>query len=97
MATGQGRGPEGRGSRWGLRLILPARAKALYDRMAKERQKRKPANSVPANLPEQNPALGDARDQAGQAFGVSGKTVEAARSSRFLLPLDGGRPRQGPV
>src|SRR5262245_48815947 len=46
----------------------------MYDQQAKERQKRKP-KSVPVNLPEQK---GDARDLAGKAVGVSGKTVDAA-------------------
>ena len=41
---------------------------------AKERQKRKPVDSVPENLPEQN--KGDARDQLGEAFGISGRTAE---------------------
>lgn len=52
-----------------------ARARDYYDRQAKERQKRKPADSVPENLPEQK---GDARDQAAKAAGVSGKTVDFA-------------------
>jgi hypothetical protein len=45
--------------------MVADRARAWYDEQAKERQKRKPANSVPANLPEQ----GDARDQVGKDFG----------------------------
>lgn len=48
----------------------------MYDQQAKERQKRKPTSSVPVNLPEQNHT--DARDAAGKAFGVSGKSVEYA-------------------
>lgn len=41
------------------------------ERQAKKRQLRKPAGVVPENLPEQR--KGDARDQAGKAFGVSGR------------------------
>lgn len=40
---------------------------------AKERQKRKPGNSVVENLPPQN---GKARDMVGKAIGVSGKTID---------------------
>lgn len=42
---------------------------------AKERQKRKPKGSVPENLPEQK---GDARDKAGEALQVSGRSVDHA-------------------
>lgn len=38
----------------------------MYDAAAKERQKRKSADSVPVSLPEQK---GDAREHAGKAFG----------------------------
>jgi hypothetical protein len=55
--------------------MVAARAREHYDQQAKERQKRKPADSVPENLPEQN---GDARDHAAKAVGVSGKTVDYA-------------------
>jgi ParB-like chromosome segregation protein Spo0J len=63
-----------------------ARARAIYDRQAKERQKAAAVQGnksragkgspVPANLPE--PGNGDARDQAGKALGVSGKTIDHA-------------------
>jgi hypothetical protein len=53
--------------------MVAARARALYDKAAKERQKRRPLNSVSANLPEQ---MGDARDQAARAVGVSGRLVD---------------------
>jgi ParB-like chromosome segregation protein Spo0J len=55
--------------------MVGARARDLYDKLAKERQKRKPAGSVPANLPEQKT---DARDAVGKAVGVSGKTIDHA-------------------
>ncbi len=42
---------------------------------AKTRQIRKPANSVRENFPEQN---GRAADQAGEALGVTGRTVRDA-------------------
>lgn len=63
------------------RAMVASRAREIFDRQAKERQKQatgKPRGakaSVPANLPGQT---GDARDQAGKALGVSGKTVDAA-------------------
>jgi len=55
--------------------MIAARARDAYDKRAKERQKRKPADSVQENLPEQK---GQARDQAGKALGVSGRTVDYA-------------------
>lgn len=57
------------------RAMVAARAREFYDKQAKERQVRKPAGSVPENLPEQK---GDARDAAGKAVGVSGKLVDNA-------------------
>lgn len=63
--------------------MVAARAREYYDKEAKQRQKRKP-KSVPENLPEQK---GDARDQAGKAVGVSGRSVDYA--SRVLK---GGTP-----
>lgn len=35
------------------KAMAAARARTIYERQAKERQKRKPSDSVPANLPEQ--------------------------------------------
>ncbi|VTT99063.1 unnamed protein product [Gemmataceae bacterium] len=65
------------------RAMVAARAREIYDRDAKDRQKaaggdRKSAaaKSVQANLPE--PIREQARDQAGKALGVSGKTVDHA-------------------
>lgn len=55
--------------------MVATRARAEYDRRAKERQKRKPADSVPVKLPEQKT---DARDAAGKALGVSGSLVDRA-------------------
>jgi len=55
--------------------MVGARAREHYDREAKERQKRKPADSVQENLPEQK---GQARDQAAKAVGVSGRTIDFA-------------------
>lgn len=55
--------------------MCAARARDIYDKQAKERQIRKPSDSVPENLPEQK---NDARDAAGKAFGVSGKSVDLA-------------------
>ena len=52
-----------------------ARMREIYDRQAKERQKRKSQNSVPVNLPEQNK---DTRDVVGKLVGVSGSTIDHA-------------------
>ncbi len=57
--------------------MCAARASEIYERQAKERQTRKPVASVKENLPEQ--IKGQARDAAGRAFGVSGKSVDFAR------------------
>ena len=63
------------GSASGRRLFFKqslwtGKAREYYDKAAKERQKRKPAGSVPEKLPEQK---GDARDAAGKALDVSGR------------------------
>jgi len=55
--------------------MCAARAREFYEKQAKERQKRKSPDSVPENLPEQK---NDARDAAGKAFNVSGKSVDYA-------------------
>jgi len=55
--------------------MVAARARGMYDDAAKQRKKRKPTDSVPVNLPEQNK---DARDAAGKALGVSGKNIDFA-------------------
>ena len=57
------------------RAMVGARAKGYYAQRAKERQKRKPKDFVQENLPEQK---GQARDEAGVAVGVSGKSVDSA-------------------
>ena len=54
------------------------KARAYYDQQAKERQKRKPAESVVESLPEQKHST--ARDAAGKAVGVSGKLVDHAHT-----------------
>jgi ParB-like chromosome segregation protein Spo0J len=60
-------------SQWAM---VGARAAELFKKQAKERQKRKPLNSVVANLPPQD--AGKARDAAGAAVGVSGKMIDLA-------------------
>ena len=55
--------------------MVGARARDYYDKQAKERRKRKPANFVPANLPERKT---DARDAVGKAVGASGKSIDLA-------------------
>lgn len=58
------------------RAMVAQKLRDYYDGEAKERQKRKPDDSVPEKLPEQR--NGDARDKAGEAVGVSGKLVDFA-------------------
>jgi hypothetical protein len=58
--------------------MCASRAKDIYEREAKERQKLSEGRGQkgPANLPDLK--TGDARDIAGKAFGVSGKSVDHA-------------------
>lgn len=61
-----------------LRLHSP-RARKWYDDAAKERQKVRKGNqpgATPANLPDLS--TGDARDAAGKAVGVSGRSIDYA-------------------
>jgi len=57
------------------------RARSMYDEAAKERQKQsgKKHGKGPVNCPEPIPDTGDARDKVGEAFGVSGKSVDRAQ------------------
>ena len=57
------------------RAMIGAKVLELHKTEAKERQKRKPADSVPAIVPEQK---GDARDKAGAAVKVSGRSIDKA-------------------
>lgn len=59
------------------RAMVAARARDMYDKLAKERQKLSKGAGVkgPVNLPD---LKSDARDQAGKAVGVSGKSVDYA-------------------
>lgn len=67
----------------GQRALVGLEAEKLYEAEAKKRQKasggdKKSKNkSVPDNCPE--PMKGDARDQAGKAAGVSGKSIDRAK------------------
>jgi hypothetical protein len=74
----------------GQKFICAAKAEALrekYKAEAKERQKRKPADSVRASLPEQNPDAGRARDKLGKLFGVGGRTVDdAVKVVKYAVP-----------
>jgi hypothetical protein len=61
------------------RSMVGARARAEYDRAAKERQKTRKGNQPGAtkeNLPELS--TGQARDQVGKVMGVSGKSIDHA-------------------
>ncbi len=60
------------------------RARDIYDREAKERQKRKSPDAVQENLPEQK---GQARDAVGKAVGVSGKSLAAIPVLTTSSPL----------
>lgn len=55
--------------------MVGAKLREFYDTEAKERRVRKPVDSVVENLPQQN---GKARDKAGKAVGVSGKSIDHA-------------------
>lgn len=59
--------------------MCAARARDIYERDAKERQKLSEGRGQkgPVNLPDLK--TGDARDIAGKAFGVSGKSVDHAK------------------
>lgn len=60
------------------KAMVAARAREIYDQQAKERQQVRKGNqpgATPENLPDLKQ---DARDAAGKAVGVSGKTVDFA-------------------
>ena len=61
--------------------MYAARAKKIYERQAKERMLAGKADPT-ANLPE---GKGDARDAAGKAFGVSGKSVDHATNRSLRI------------
>lgn len=74
--------------------VVAAKARKFYDDAAKERQKRKPVDSVPATLPEQKT---DSRDAAGKAVGENpnhlltktfGKPI-LARGGRYIVGCRG--------
>jgi hypothetical protein len=56
--------------------MCAARARELYEQQAKERMVSGKKSDPPVNLPE---GKSDARDAAGKAFGVSGKSVDFAK------------------
>lgn len=67
--------------------MVAADADALYEKFenaAKERQKRKPANSVRAGRPRQKVKPRRARDDAAKVTGASGRSVE--RAGLFFAP-----------
>jgi len=72
--------------------MCAARAREIYERDAKERQGKR--NDLVENLPPSD--AGKARDLAGKAFGVSGKSVDHAkrviekgiRGRRFFVPVN---------
>lgn len=61
--------------------MVGAKAREIYDRQAKDRQRKAGGNRTGTALPETLPEAlkGDARDIAGKAVGVSGRTVGKAQ------------------
>lgn len=76
--------------------MVAARVRSVYDAQAKARKvesgKEHGRGKVPENLPEPIPRS-DARDAAGKAVGVSGKTVDFA--TRVLAQGAGPRRTSG--
>lgn len=64
----------------GQRAMFGDKARKYYEAEAKKRQIRKSTDSVPETFPEQK--TGKARDQAGKAVGVSGRTMDKAKKVR---------------
>ena len=62
----------------GQRAVVGTKAMELYEAEAKERKKRKSKNSVGDNCPQQS-ETSKARDKAGRAAGVSGKSIDRAK------------------
>ncbi len=60
------------------RAMVAARSKEFYEDEAKKRRKRKPKSEVGPG-PQQNEDQGKSRDKAGEAFGVSGDSVDRAK------------------
>ena len=92
------RGTQQRGTGGADSAMVADKAREYYDKQAKERQKRKPVDSVVENLPQQTHER--ARDAAGKALGVSGRSVDErvsnGPSNRFdvlLLVLATGSNR----
>lgn len=62
--------------------MVGAKLREHYDLQAKERREstlKQNKNTDPENLPERDIERGDARDQAGKAVGVSGKSIDLSR------------------
>ena len=64
----------------GEKAMVGGRAKALYEKQAKERQKLSEGRGVKGvdNCPHLIADNGKARDKAGEAVGVSGKQIDRA-------------------
>jgi hypothetical protein len=71
---------------------VAARARDGYDEQAKKRQEngqergRRMRKGIVADLPQSTSESGTARDQAGKALGVSGRTVDFAQGASVFLP-----------
>lgn len=72
--------------------MVAARVREIFDERAKRRQGTR--TDIPETLPGSKPV--DARDEAGAAFGVSGKQVDKATKvlSQGAKPLDAMAPRR---
>ncbi|MBN1341518.1 MAG: hypothetical protein JXQ73_02505 [Phycisphaerae bacterium] len=80
--------------------MVAARARDYYDAMAKERQRQSPGRGQSQKGVDKCPPLidtGKARDQAGKAMGVSGKSVDRASavlkrgSQELVKAVDAGK------
>jgi ParB-like chromosome segregation protein Spo0J len=61
--------------------MVADKVRGIYDKEGKEKRKRKPKDSVVANLPQQTTEK-KSRDKAAEAVGVSGKLADAAKKVR---------------
>ncbi len=71
--------------------MVGARARSLYDAQAKARMAQGGGDrkSGPENLPDPVKGQADARDAAGKAVGVSGKTIDYATRVLKFAPHEG--------
>ena len=68
--------------------MVADKVRGIYDEEGKEKRKRKPKDSVVANLPQQTNDK-KSRDKAAEAVGVSGKLADAAMPVLLSRPASG--------